>query len=96
MKKIITIILAVALAVSLHVFSSPTRAIKAGALKQGCAWHEVMNADFEQVDAISAFPRKFVYKTDSSLCDELTGSGHSTWYVYKILFINIPVWAGNG
>lgn len=95
MKKIMTIILALFLAVSLFLFSSPTRAIKVGALKQGCVWQEVMDAEFEQVDAISTFPGKFVYKTDSTLCDELTGSGHSTWYVYKILFINIPVWAGN-
>ena len=96
MKKITTIVIAFFLAVSLFLFSSPTRAIKVGALKQGCVWQEVMNAEFEKVDTVSAFPTKFVYRTDSSLCDELTGSGHSTWYVYRILFVNIPVWAGNG
>lgn len=96
MKKFATIILAIALAVSMFLYASPTRAIKIGALKQGCVWQEVMDAEFEQVDVISAFPRKAVYKSDSVLCDKQTGSGHSTWYVYTILFINIPVWAGNG
>lgn len=94
-KKIITIILAIALAVSIFLFSSPTRAIRIGALKQGCEWHEVMNAKFEKTNDKNPNSWGDMYISDSSLCDKLTGSGHSVWYVYRILFINIPVWAGN-
>ena len=95
MKKIMTIILAVLLAVSLFIFSSPTRAIKVGALKQGCVWREVMDAEFEKTDTLGTGVE--VYQSNHlELCDKLTGSGHSTWYVHRVGFLCIPEWAGNG
>ena len=72
----------------------PVRAIKIAALFHGCNWEEVMNAEFEKKDDIGII--KSVYKTSATLPDKLTGSGHSTWYVYKIVLIDIPIWAGNG
>lgn len=96
MKKIFKIVLVVIIVALLFTFSSPTRAIKCAALIQGCEWQEVVAAEFEEKDVIETFPTKVVYETDSSLLDELTGAGHSVWYVYKIVFINIPQWAGNG
>ena len=89
-------VLVVIIVVLLFILSNPIRAIKCGALIQGCDWKEVMTAEFEEKDVIETFPAKVVYETDSSLLDELTGSGHSVWYVYRIVFINIPQWAGNG
>ena len=66
------------------------------ALFHGCNWEEVMNAEFEKrmIEDIGII--KSVYKTSATLPDKLTGSGHSTWYVYKIVLIDIPIWAGNG
>lgn len=73
---------------------TPVRATKIAALFHGCNWEEVMNAEFEKKDDIGII--KSVYKTNATLPDKLTGSGHSTWYVYKIVLIDIPIWAGNG
>ena len=96
MKKrlglIIVLILIVILAV---VFADPVRALRFSAVLHGCDRMDVKNARFEKVEDVSV--TKSVYMAVNTLLpDELTGSGHQTWYVYRILFIHIPVWAGNG
>lgn len=80
----------------LLVFSSPTRAIKANALVMGCNFGEVIAAEFvkDNDDNPNSWGDKYI--TQSELEDRLTGTCHSIWYVQKILFINIPQWAGNG
>ena len=94
-KKIIYCIVAILIIAILALFSSPTRAIRISAVLHGCDKAEVMNTEFELQDVINPFTS--VYKAVGTvLPDKLTGSGHQTWYVYKILFVNIAVWAGNG
>ena len=96
MKKraglIVFLILIVILAVT---FSDPIRALRITAVLHGCDRADVWNAQFEKTDSVSV--TKSVYKvTNTPLLDKLTGSGHQTWYVYRFLLVNIPVWAGNG
>ncbi|MBR6951728.1 MAG: hypothetical protein IKH56_08385 [Oscillospiraceae bacterium] len=96
MKKragwIVLLILVVILAVTL---SDPIRALRISAVLHGCDRTDVRNARFEKTDPVSG--TRSVYKaTNTLLLDKLTGSGHQTWYVYRFLFVNIPVWAGNG
>ena len=96
MKKrpglIVFLILIVILAV---IFADPVRALRISAVLHGCDKAEVKNARFEKVDDVSV--TKSVYRAvNTVLPDRLTGSGHQTWYVYRILFIHIPIWAGNG
>ena len=96
MKKrfglIVFLVLIVILAV---IFADPIRALRISAVLHGCERTDVRNAAFEKVDDLSV--TKSVYMAVNTLLpDELTGSGHQTWYVYRILFIHIPVWAGNG
>ena len=94
-KKLLFCIVAVLIIALVILFSSPTRAIRISAVLHGCDRAEVMDTEFELHDAINSFT--YVYRAvDTVLADNLTGSGHQTWYVYKVLFVNIPVWAGNG
>lgn len=96
MKKKVMITLIVLLALVVFVFSSPVRAIKAGALMQGCDFFETISAKFEKVNDSNPNSWGDKYEADSALLDRTTCSGHSTWYVHRVLFINIPTWAGNG
>ena len=93
MKKKYVLLAIVALAFCIIV-SDPVRMIRLDAMLNGCNRTEVMAAQFEKVDDISMI--KAQYRTQSTLPDKLTGSGHSEWYVYHVLFVNIPKWAGNG
>ena len=93
-KRILAAVLALLFAFLLFLGTSPARAIRAAALLNGCSWDEVMQAEFEKKDDFSLC--KSVYCADCVLADRLTGSGHATWYVYKIGFLHIPEWAGNG
>lgn len=94
MKKFIVIIL-ILLTCLLIFFSTPSNAIKAGALIAGCEWKEVLTAEFEKTDTLGTGVE--VYQSNHlELCDKLTGSGHSTWYVHRVGFLCIPEWAGNG
>ncbi|MDD6232556.1 MAG: hypothetical protein PUA89_07595, partial [Frisingicoccus sp.] len=92
-KRAYSRILVILVIFILLISITPVRAIKIAALFHGCNWEEVMNAEFEKKDDIGII--KSVYKTNATLPDKLTGSGHSTWYVYKIVLIDIPIWAGN-
>lgn len=92
-KRAYSRILVILVIFILLISITPARAIKIAALFHGCNWEEVMNAEFEKKDDIGII--KSVYKTNATLPDKLTGSGHSTWYVYKIVLIDIPIWAGN-
>ena len=94
-KKILLSIVAVLIIATVLLFSSPTRAIRISAVLHGCDKTEVMSTEFELYEVINPFTS--VYKAVGTvLADNLTGSGHQTWYVYTILFVNIPIWAGNG
>ena len=94
-KRIGLIVFLIIIAILAAVLSDPIRALKISAVLHGCDKTDVKNAHFEKVDAVGA--AKSVYRAANTLLlDELTGSGHQTWYVYRILFVNIPVWAGNG
>lgn len=93
-KRILAAVLALLFALLLFLGTSPSRAIRAAALLNGCSWDEVMQAEFEKTDDLSLC--KSVYRADCVLPDRLTGSGHATWYVYRIGFLHIPEWAGNG
>lgn len=88
-------VVAILLAILIFIFSSPTRAIKANALIMGCEFKDVVTAEFEKSNDINPNSWGDKYIADSELEDKLTGTAHSTWYVYRILFINIPQWACN-
>ena len=89
------IIIAVTIIVLLEMFSSPTRAIRVGALISGCEWNDVKNAKFRVSEEVNLITTKYV-ATNTGLNDKLTGSGHSTWIVYNLIIIKIPYWPGNG
>ena len=96
MKKRAILVIAAALLIAiLFILSNPVRAIRVSAVLHGCSKDEVMSTGFvmdEQID-----PHTSMYKAVGTvLPDKLTGSGHQTWHVYSFLFLNIPVWAGNG
>ena len=94
-KRIVRIIFLVVIVLILAVLADPIRALKISAIFHGCDRADVWNAQFEKTDSVSV--TKSVYKvTNTLLPDKLTGSGHQTWYVYRFLFVNVPVWAGNG
>ena len=82
-KRILAAVLALLFALLLFLGTSPSRAIRAAALLNGCSWDDLSLC-------------KSVYRADCVLPDRLTGSGHATWYVYRIGFLHIPEWAGNG
>lgn len=93
-KRILSVIAAALLAILLFIGTSPVRAIKAAALLSRCSWTDVIRAEFQETDRIGRSTA--VYRTDAGLLDPLTGSGHSVWYVHRLLFLYIPEWAGNG
>lgn len=95
-NKAIKVLAAIIIILLLFVFTSPTRAIKAKALMAGCKVSEVITAEFRKDNDNNPNSWGDRYIANSELEDKLTGSGHSTWYVHRILFINIPKWAGNG
>ena len=77
------------------VFADPVRALRISAVLHGCERADVRDAVFEKTDAVSTV--KSVYRAvNTVLPDRLTGSSHQTWYVYRILFVYVPIWAGNG
>ena len=98
MKKYIRTVLLILSAVLIFLFAvlvSPVRAIRFSALLQGCEYRDVMTARFEKTGSVNSMTA--VYKAvNTVLPDRLTVSGHSAWYVHRILFFNIAVWAGNG
>ena len=94
-KKVLTIVIAI-FVFGIFVFASPVRAIKAGALMQGCDFFETITAEFEKENDMNPNSWGDRYVTDSVLADRTTGSGHSVWYVHRVFFIYIPTWAGNG
>lgn len=95
-KTTIIVIILILILLLLFAFSSPTRAIRTNALAMGCDFGEVIAAEFVKVndDDPNSWGDKYI--TQSELEDRVTGTCHSAWYVHRILFINIPQWAGNG
>lgn len=96
MRKFVLMAVAIIAAVMLFALSNPTRAIKADALLMGCDVKDVISAEFEKDNDTNPASWGDKYITQSELEDKITGTGHSTWYVHKIVFIYIPEWAGNG
>ncbi len=94
-KKIFAVVAAALLIVVLIVFSNPVRAIKICAVLYGCDVTDVMHAEVEKCDTISRFTSEYK-AVNTVLPDKLTGSGHQSWYVFSVLFLKIPIWAGNG
>lgn len=97
MKKLkVTVAIVVVLFIAFaSVFNNPITALKIGALANGCEWKDVRKAEFEKQDSISTSCDVYMC-VNNELEDNLTGSAHSTWYIHRVLFINIPEWAGNG
>lgn len=93
--KVIIAVISVVVIALLVAFSSPTRALKIGALVNGCEPKDVITAEFEKRETIGANCDVYMC-TNVELEDRITGCGHSTWYIHRIIFINIPEWAGNG
>ena len=52
-KRILAAVLALLFALLLFLGTSPSRAIRAAALLNGCSWDEVMQAEFEKKDDLS-------------------------------------------
>lgn len=97
MMKIIKVIIVVAASLLIAfviAFSNPISALKIGALANDCEWKAVKNAEFKKAETIRENCDKYMC-TNDELEDELTGACHSTWYVYKVLFLYIPKWSGN-
>ena len=94
-KRIGLIVFLILIALVLVILADPVRALRISAVLHGCERQDVRNARFEKKDAAGG--NVSVYRAvNTLLLDRLTGSGHQTWRVYRILFLYIPVWAGNG
>ena len=94
-KRIVQIVFLIVVVLILALLADPVRALRISAVLHGCERQDVRNARFEKED--TAGGNVSVYRAvNTLLLDRLTGSGHQTWRVYRILFVYIPVWAGNG
>ena len=93
-KRIGLIVFLVLIVLVLALLADPVRALRISAIFHGCDRKDVRNAQFEKEDAAGTTA---VYRAvNTLLLDRLTGSGHQKWRVYRILFVYIPVWEGNG